>query len=64
MSQTTVAAPAPGGKSRRHKKPDLGKDRAIAYNKLHNTEIANNHMLDRYLRNKADMEKTGVKSAS
>lgn len=57
MNQTTVAAPSQAPKPRRYKKPDLGTDRSKAYNKIHNTEIANNHMLDRYLRNKEELEK-------
>lgn len=47
-------------KRKRFQKPDLGTDRSDAYNKIHDTQIANNHMLDRYLRNKADLERMGV----
>lgn len=44
---------------KRFRPRDLGTDRSRAYNKVHNTEIANNHMLDRYLTNKEQLEKTG-----
>lgn len=63
---TTVAEPpvrtAPGPFNPKPKKArDMGTDRSEAYNKLHNTEIANNHMLDRYLRNQDEMRQMGMK---
>lgn len=52
---------APGPFNPRPKKvPDLGTDRSSAYNKLHDTEIANNHMLDKFLRNQEELRKMGV----
>lgn len=64
MNQTaTVSAPtkpAPGPfkpRPKRFQPRDLGTDRSKAYNRIHNTEIANNHMLDRYLTNKEQMER-------
>lgn len=58
MNQTAVATSPEFPKKKRFRKPDLGTDRSSAYNKIHNTEIANNHMLDRYLVNKEQLEKT------
>lgn len=63
MNQTTVATAPEQPKRRRYEKPDLGTDRSKAYNRIYNTEIANNHMLDRYLRNKEELEKTERKRA-
>lgn len=56
MNQTsTVTAP------KRKKTPDLGTDRSDAYNKIHNTQIRNNHMLDRFLRNREELQKLGIR---
>lgn len=66
---TTVASPpAPGPRPKpgpfnpkRNKPRDFGTDRSSAYNKIHNTEIANNYMLDRFLKNREDMQRLGMK---
>ena len=47
-------------KKNRYQPKDLGTDRSSAYNRVHNTSILNNHMLDRYLRNKEELAKMGI----
>jgi hypothetical protein len=39
-------------------------DRSEAYNKVNGTAICNNGMLDRYLRNKAELEKMKAQPVS
>jgi len=56
MKPATAELPKP----KRNKPHDLGTDRSKAYNRVHGTFIANNHMLDRFLRNKEELAKMGI----
>lgn len=56
MKEQTIVKLPP----KRFRRRDLGTDRAKKYNSIHQTNIANNYMLDRFLRNREELRVIGI----